>query len=307
MSENLPALSRRLPQQPSLEQLKKQAKELLEQYRAADPAAIAEIQRFERRPDPAAFALHDAQRVLARAYGYESWTRLKAFVDGVNIERFIEAVKAGNFSQVRSMLAARPELVDMDLNEGNEHRAIHYAVLHRDAAMVRLLMEAGSNARKGIWPHRDATSALGLAREREYDEIVAIIEEEERLRREENSCPNATVTPAQDEISAAILHGDTAAAIHLLDADRSLIQACDRNGATPLHIAAQQTNVELVTWLVERRASIRKVDLRGLTALDRAALSADPRNKNAERFRAVTKVLLEHGAERTPGARRRPA
>jgi len=299
MSENLPALSRRLPQQPSLEQLKKQAKELLEQYRAADPAAIAEIQRFERRPDPAAFALHDAQRVLARAYGYESWTRLKAFVDGVNIERFIEAVKAGNFSQVRSMLAARPELVDMDLNEGNEHRAIHYAVLHRDAAMVRLLMEAGSNARKGIWPHRDATSALGLAREREYDEIVAIIEEEERLRREENSCPNATVTPAQDEISAAILHGDTAAAIHLLDADRSLIQACDRNGATPLHIAAQQTNVELVTWLVERRASIRKVDLRGLTALDRAALSADPRNKNAERFRAVTKVLLEHGAEIT--------
>src|SRR5277367_1320754 len=299
MSENLPALSRRLPQQPSLEQLKKQAKELLDQYRTADPAAIAEVQRFERRPDPAAFALHDAQRVLARAYGYESWTRLKAFVDGVNIERFIEAVKAGNFSQVRSMLAARPELVDMDLNEGNEHRAIHYAVLHRDAAMVRLLMEAGSNARKGIWPHRDATSALGLAREREYDEIVAIIEEEERLRREENSCPNATVTPAQDEISAAILHGDTAAAIHLLDADRSLIQACDRNGATPLHIAAQQTNVELVTWLVERRASIRKVDLRGLTALDRAALSADPRNKNAERFRAVTKVLLEHGAEIT--------
>ena len=299
MSGNLPAPMRRLPQQPSLEQLRKQAKELLERYRAADPAAIAEVQRFERRPDPQTFALHDAQRVLARSYGYESWSRLKAFVDGVNIERFIEAVKAGNFSQVRSMLAARPELVDMDLNEGNEHRAIHYAVLHRNAAMVRLLMEAGSNARKGIWPHRDATSALGLAREREYDEIVAIIEDEERLRREENSCPNATVSPMQDEISGAILRGDTATAIRLLDADRSLIQACDRNGATPLHIAAQQTNVELVTWLVERRANVRKLDLRGLTALDRAALSADPRNKNAQRFGAVAKVLLENGAEVT--------
>ena len=125
MSGNLPAPMRRLPQQPSLEQLKKQAKELLEQYRTADPAAIAEVQRFEYRPDPATFALHDAQRVLARAYGYESWTKLKAFVDGVNIERFIEAVKAGSLPQVRSMLAARPELVDMDLNEGNEHRAIH--------------------------------------------------------------------------------------------------------------------------------------------------------------------------------------
>lgn len=299
MSGNLPAPMRRLPQQPSLEQLKKQAKELLEQYRTADPAAIAEVERFERRPDPATFALHDAQRILARSYGYESWPRLKAFVDGVNIERFIESVKAGNFPHVRSMLAARPELVDMDTSEGDEHRAIHYAVLSRDAAMVRLLMEAGSNARKGIWPHRDATSALGLAREREYDEIVAIIEEEERLRREENSCPNATVTPAQDEISAAILHGDTATAIRLLNADRSLIQACDRNGATPLHIAAQQTNVELVGWLVERRANIRKLDLRGLTALDRAALSADSRNNNAQRFPAVARLLLEHCAEIT--------
>jgi len=299
MSGNLPAPMRHLPQQPSLEQLKKQAKELLEQYRAGDPAAIAEVKRFERRPDPATLALHDAQRVLARSYGYESWSRLKAFVDGVNIERFIEAVKAGNFPQVRSMIAARPELVDMDLNEGNEHRAIHYAVLRRDEAMVRLLMEAGSNARKGIWPHRDATSALGLAREREYDEIVAIIEEEERHRREENSCPNATVSPVQDEISSAILRGDTATAIRLLNADRSLIQACDRDGSTPLHIAAQQTNAELVAWLLERRANVRKLDLRGLTALDRAALSADSRNNNAQRFPVVARILLEHGAEIT--------
>ena len=27
-------------------------------------------ERFERKPDPRLFALHDAQRVLARAYGY---------------------------------------------------------------------------------------------------------------------------------------------------------------------------------------------------------------------------------------------
>jgi len=55
-------------------------------------------------------------------------------------------------------------------------------VLRRDAEMVRLLMEAGADARKGIFPHRDATSALCLARDREYDDIVAVIEEEERLR-----------------------------------------------------------------------------------------------------------------------------
>src|ERR1700752_1557340 len=134
MSGNFPSSppTRRLPPQPNLEQLRKQAKDLLEEYRAGKPEALAEVQRFERHPDSVKFALHDAQRVLARAYGYESWPKLKAFVDGVNVERFMEAVNAGNYAQVRSMLAARPELVDIDTNDGNEHRAIHYAVLRRD-------------------------------------------------------------------------------------------------------------------------------------------------------------------------------
>src|SRR5580704_9456530 len=63
-----PSQTRRLPPQPSIEQLRKQAKELLEQYRASHPDAVAEVNRFEREPDPATFALSDAQRVLARAY-----------------------------------------------------------------------------------------------------------------------------------------------------------------------------------------------------------------------------------------------
>jgi len=177
--------SRRLPQQPSLEQLKKQAKELLERFRVGEVAAVAEVCQFERSPDPAHFALNDAQRVLARAYGFESWPKLKAFVDGATIARFSDAVKTGDMTQVRSMLASRPELVGMDRAGNDEHRGLHYAVLSRNAPMVKLLMEAGADARKGIWPNRDATSALTLARDREYSEIVAIIEEEERLRREE--------------------------------------------------------------------------------------------------------------------------
>ncbi|HEY6846600.1 MAG TPA: hypothetical protein VI320_10335, partial [Terracidiphilus sp.] len=234
-----PVSPRRLPHQPNLEQLKKQAKELLERFRASESTAVAEVRQFERNPDPCHFALNDAQRVLARAYGFQSWPKLKAFVDGATIARFADAVKAGDVAQVRSMLALRPELVSMDRAGNDEHRGLHYAVLRRDVPMVKLLMEAGADARKGIWPNRDATSALTMARDREYSEIVAIIKEEERLRREEMSCPNATVSPMQDEISAAILHGDAAMAKRLLEQDRSLIQACDRNGATPLHIAAQ--------------------------------------------------------------------
>jgi hypothetical protein len=64
MSENHSAPTRRLPEQPNLEQLRNQAKELLEQYRAGNPAAVAEVRRFERNPGASLFALHDAQRVL---------------------------------------------------------------------------------------------------------------------------------------------------------------------------------------------------------------------------------------------------
>jgi ankyrin repeat protein len=291
--------TRRLPKQPSLEQLRKQAKELLEQYRAGDSAAVAEVQQFERRPNPAAFALNDAQRVLARAYGYESWPKLKAFIDGANIARLAEAVRAGDAAQVRVQLSARPELIAMDMAGNDEHRVLHYAVLRRDAAMVKLLMEAGADARKGIYPHRDATSALAIANDREYGEIVAVIEEEEQLRRAEMSCPNATISPIQDQIHQAISKSDNAVAIRLLQADGSLIQACDRDGGTPLHVAAQATNEEMVLWLLNRRAQVRKQDMRGLTPLDRASLAVDPRNEDAKRFPAVAKLLMEHGAEVT--------
>jgi len=286
---------RRLPDPPNLEQLRKQARELLKACRAGDSAALAEVRRFERNPSPD-FALSDAQRILARAYGFDSWTRFKAFVDGVNIARFMTAVQEGDIPRVRSMLASRPELVSMDSAGNDEHRAIHYAVLLRDAAMVRLLMEAGADARKGIFPHRDATSALALARDREYTEVVAIIEEVEQQRRAEMSCSNATVSPLQDQISAAIRGGDRATAIGLLECDLSLLHACDRDGKTPLHIAAAGNDVELIRWLLKRRANVHKKDAGGLTPLDHAALAADPRNRSAERFPETARLLLEQGA-----------
>jgi ankyrin repeat protein len=294
MSVEIP--TRRLPEQPSLEQLRNQAKDLLQAYRAGEPAAVAEVQRFERHPDPLQFALNGAQRVLARAYGYESWPKLKAFVDGVNVARLADAVKNSDMAQVRFLLQARPELIGMDMSAGDEHRALHYAVLRRDAGMVRLLMEAGADARKGIFPHRDATTAFALARDREYHEIVTVIEEEERRRREEMSCPNATVSPVQDQINAAISQGDRATAIRLLSADKSLIHACDRKGRTPLHTAAQEGDEALVAWLLDRRADPRKEDINGLTPLDRAALAADRRNDGAQSFPVVAKRLLNAGA-----------
>ncbi|HTQ57666.1 MAG TPA: ankyrin repeat domain-containing protein [Bryobacteraceae bacterium] len=267
-----PNPTRRLPQNPNLEQLRKQAKEL--QAETSVP-------------------LSEAQRELARAYGFESWAQLKGFVDGANVARLAEAVRAGDLAQARALVRAWPELVHMDMAENNEHRALHYAVLRRDPAMVRMLMEAGADARKGIYPHRDATSALVMARDRGYAEIAAIIEEEEQRRRESASCPNVTVTPVQERIASAIRAGESGAARELLEADESLIRACDREGATPLHLAAEAGDAELTAWLLARRANPRKRDLREYTPLDRAALAAN------QGFPEVARRLLYHGAELT--------
>ena len=181
MSRTTPP-TRTLRHRPDLDQLKRQAKELLDAFRAGDPDAGREVHAHYRQADPSTFALHDAQLVMARAHGFDSWPKLKAFVDGMTVRRLVEAVRDGNLETVRSMVTARPELVHLDVAENDEHRALHHAVLSRRPDIVRFLMQHGADARKGIWPHRGATTAFRLAVERDYHELVAIIEEEESRR-----------------------------------------------------------------------------------------------------------------------------
>jgi ankyrin repeat protein len=191
--------TRTLRDRPDLDQLKRQAKELLEGFRAGDAAASKEVHTHFQRADPSTFALHDAQLVMARAHGFDSWPKLKAFVDGVTVRRLIEAAGRGDLDTVRAMVAARPELVHFDAGEDDEHRALHHAVIQRQPAIVRFLMEHGADARKGIYPHRGASTALTLAAERDYTDIVSIIEEEER-RRAAN--PSGAAAPAAASASA---------------------------------------------------------------------------------------------------------
>jgi hypothetical protein len=71
MKPDLPA--RTLPERPDLDQLKRQAKELLAELREREPGKE--------------FALHDAQFQLAREYGFDSWPKLKAYVEGITERR----------------------------------------------------------------------------------------------------------------------------------------------------------------------------------------------------------------------------
>lgn len=139
---------RRMRQHPDLEQLKRQSKELLAAFRAADAAAVNEVTACYDDPQLATFALHDAQLVIARSYGFDSWPKLKAYVDGVTIRRLVEAVSNGAIERVRAMLKTRPELANMTVSYGDEHRAIHYAVMQRQPEITRLLMRKGATRRR---------------------------------------------------------------------------------------------------------------------------------------------------------------
>jgi hypothetical protein len=72
--------TRTLPERPSLENLRKQAKDLARAYRAGDPDAVTRVAAVEpdvtARPRRGRFALADAQLVVAREYGLKSWPRL---------------------------------------------------------------------------------------------------------------------------------------------------------------------------------------------------------------------------------------
>lgn len=75
-----------LPPRPSLEYERKQAKMLLRQLRAGDPAALARARARHGAPSLSAsveITLADAQLVVAREYGFASWPRLVQYFGDV--------------------------------------------------------------------------------------------------------------------------------------------------------------------------------------------------------------------------------
>jgi ankyrin repeat protein len=83
-----------LPDEPSLEQLRNQAKDLRRALLAGEPGALADVaEHFPGVPSP--FPLHAAQLVVARRYGFPSWARLKRHVEVIEYySRFPERMTA---------------------------------------------------------------------------------------------------------------------------------------------------------------------------------------------------------------------
>ena len=77
-------MHRSLPSRPNVEQLRKQAKELLKALRAGDAIALRRAGETLSAPRES-LKLRDAQLTVAREYGFTSWRRLIAHVERVTL------------------------------------------------------------------------------------------------------------------------------------------------------------------------------------------------------------------------------
>ena len=138
--------AQQLPERPNLEQLKRQAKELLHAARASDLTALGRFRilpAFGRWSDAdlgrAALALHDAQSVIAREHGFDSWNALRerveelAFDFDTAVEQFIEAATGGRRDRAERLLALHPGIAGAN---------VHTALLLGDAAAVDVRLDA---------------------------------------------------------------------------------------------------------------------------------------------------------------------
>ena len=132
---------RHLPVRPDLEQLKRQAKDLLRALRRDDQAAIEEFNQFHPKPvAPDDANLADAQLALARAYQAPSWARL------VQACKLIDAIWNDDIVAVRDLVTKNPNLLHehATVRNSNWGPPLSYAAnLGRDE-ILKMLHELGA-------------------------------------------------------------------------------------------------------------------------------------------------------------------
>ncbi len=120
-----------LPERPSLEYLRKLAKDRLDELRRDKPGA----------------KLADAQLAVARDHGFASWRALKARVDEVNVDHYrplVAAINRGDLDAVRDAVDRDPSLVHAAV-ETHNRTALHLAAWKGQADIARLLLDRGAN------------------------------------------------------------------------------------------------------------------------------------------------------------------
>ena len=205
--------TRSLPPRPSLAQLKLQARELRRAHRDGHLAAAARIvahhPRMRARQPQAVLAgpltAADAQLVVAREYGFDSWALLKhhvelaglltAFTPHPRFDDAVAALDAGDVEALRSLIAAEPGLLHARTNLGPPYHYFTGATLlhhvagnpdrgrldgstpplsQRTVAIAELLLDAGAEVdAETLGPNGGTTLGLVVTSKQASDANVS--------------------------------------------------------------------------------------------------------------------------------------
>lgn len=304
-------MSSPLPSRPNLEWLRKTAKQRLAELRKTDPGA----------------KLADAQRAVAREYGFPSWRKLKAHVEAPPqspdpdqiVKRFFELVGRGRIDDVRTVLDAAPQFVHAVGPHpfwGGRPQALHVAIETGRRDLFDLLLERGADV-NGRNEQYDHWSPLMLTMHRNRIEM-----RDELLRRgarvglvEALMMGDDARVEQEHELPATVPNGGsllafarTTHAIDRLIALGANTVAKDRWGTTPIESLSRlgERGTALVRHLIARgvpaapKEYARLGDLETLAAMyekERAITRLDAVMMAAVDFRhhALVDWLLAHG------------
>jgi hypothetical protein len=327
--------TKRLPPNPSLEHLKHQATDLRRGHHARTLEACQRIREFHPRfggaPDSgigdAPFSVSDAQLAIAREYGFPSWPRLRAHVQGprrddlrlprherIEDDAFraaVDMVDAGDVAGLRAHLAAHPRLVRQRVTFEGENYFTHPTLLEfvaenptrrgslpqNIAQVATMILDAGAKADRSSM---DATLALVSSSRvaRECAVQLPLID----VLCDYGADPNPAMLPA-------LLYDETEA-VHALLARGAKVDLCvaaamggtgdvrallpvagDEDRQRALGLAAQHGHAEIVGLLLDAGADPNRYSPAGghshATPLHQAVIAG--REK-------VVRLLVERGA-----------
>ena len=173
----------------NLEQSRKQAKDILEGFRAADPAVLEKVRwnhpRFRGMSDGAIrespFRLADAQLVVARLHHFDSWPKLLRHIESlerrepavIRYERAADAIVSGDARVLRDLLQKHPELVHQHSTRAHRSLLLHYVSANgvedyrqlsppNSVEVARLLLEQGAEVDATSEAYGGGSTTLGL-------------------------------------------------------------------------------------------------------------------------------------------------
>ena len=149
----MPTVSRRLPPRPHLDVPKQEARELLAAWRAGRPEALERIRHAHPKfhdgnhgPIPVpGFKLSDAQRVIAREYGFASWATMKKRINAATAAGALQnAIESGDRETVVAILRADPELLHVPVWSGNWGPPMSHAANLGRLEIIQAVAELGA-------------------------------------------------------------------------------------------------------------------------------------------------------------------